>query len=41
MESDEIAQREYENLAKQFLLLAQQARHDASVPPPVKISRQS
>jgi len=36
-----MAQREYENLAKQFLRLAEQAKHNASVQPPVKISRQS
>ena len=41
MESNEMAQREYENLAKQFLRLAEQAKHSASVPPRVKISRQS
>jgi len=37
-ESDEMAQREYENLAKQFLRLAEQAKHNASLPPPMKIS---
>ena len=38
LESDEVVRCEYENLAKQFLRLAEQAKHNASVPPPMKIS---